>query len=48
MSRELEVLREEYKRAHDNPIFDDPADYCILLDLIADRMQEIEARYANY
>jgi hypothetical protein len=24
MSRELEVLREEYKRAVENPIFDDP------------------------
>ena len=48
MSRELEVLREEYKRAFENPIFDDPKDYCILLDLIQDRMEEIEVRYANY
>lgn len=47
MSRELEVLREEYKRAFENPIFDDPSDYCILLDLIQDRMEEIEVRYAN-
>ena len=48
MSRELEVLREEYKRAIEHPIFDNPQDYCILLDLISDRMQEIEERYANY
>jgi hypothetical protein len=48
MSRELEVLREEYKRAVDNPIFDDPKDYCVLLDLIQNRMEEIEVRYANF
>ena len=48
MSRELEVLREEYKRAVDNPLFDDPQDYCVLLDLIQDRINEIEVRYANY
>jgi hypothetical protein len=42
VSRELEVLRQEYKRAVDNPIFDDPSDYCILLDLIQDRIDEIE------
>ena len=48
MSRELEVLREEYKRAIKNPIFDDPKDYTILLDLIQDRMEEIEVRYANF
>ena len=42
MSRELEVLREEYKRATESPIFDDPKDYCILLDLIQDRIDEIE------
>jgi hypothetical protein len=48
MSRELEVLREEYKRAFENPIFDDPKDYCVLLDLIQDRINEIEVRYANH
>ena len=48
MSRELEVLRAEYKRATDEPLFDSPADYCILLDLIQDRIDEIEGRYANY
>jgi hypothetical protein len=45
---ELEVLRAEYRRAHDNPLFDDPQLYCVLLDLIQDRINEIEARYANY
>jgi hypothetical protein len=48
MSRELEVLREEYKRAVDSPLFDDPKDYCVLLDLIQDRINQIEERYANY
>jgi hypothetical protein len=48
MSKELEILREEYKRAFENPLFDDPKDYCIILDLINDRMQELEERYANY
>jgi hypothetical protein len=42
MSRELEVLREEYKRAVDNPLFDDPKDYCVLLDLIQDRISLLE------
>ena len=42
MSRELEVLRKEYERAIENPIFDDPKDYCILLDLITDRIEQIE------
>ena len=42
MNKELEVLREEYKRAVDNPLFDDPKDYCILLDLIQDRINQIE------
>jgi hypothetical protein len=47
MSRELEVLREEYKRAKENPLFDDPTDYCVLLDLIDNRIQDIQDRYAN-
>ena len=42
MSREIEILREEYKRAIDNPLFDDPEDYCVLLDLIRDRINQIE------
>jgi hypothetical protein len=43
MNRELEVLQEEYKRALTNPLFDDPKDYCILLDLIQDRIDQIES-----
>ena len=42
VSRELEVLREEYARVKGDPIFDNPADYCILLDLIMDRIELLE------
>jgi hypothetical protein len=42
VSRELEVLREEYWRVRRDPIFDNPADYCILLDLIIDRIEVLE------
>ena len=45
---ELEILRAEYKRAQENPLFDDPKLYCVLLDLIQERIEEIEERYANY
>jgi hypothetical protein len=45
---ELEILRAEYARAIAHPLFDDPAYYCVLLDLIQNRIDEIEARYANY
>ena len=38
---EIEVLKEEYKRAQKNPLFDDPAHYVILLDLILDRIEEL-------
>jgi hypothetical protein len=44
MSRELEVLREEYWRVSANPIFDNPADYCILLDLIMDKIELLESQ----
>ena len=44
MSRELEVLRAEYERAVANPIFDDPKDYCIILDLITDRIEALEEK----
>jgi hypothetical protein len=42
VSRELEVLREEYWRVRANPSYDNPADYCILLDLIIDRIEALE------
>jgi hypothetical protein len=38
---EIEVLRAEYKRAQENPLFDNPAQYVILLDLILDRIEEL-------
>jgi hypothetical protein len=45
---ELEILRAEYEHAQNNPLFDDPAKYCILLDLIQNRINEIENWYANF
>lgn len=47
MSRELEVLRAEYERAINYQLFPNPRDYCILLNLIQDRIDEIEAQNAN-
>jgi len=47
VSRELEVLREEYWRVRENPLFDNPADYCILLDLIIDRIEVLEGGEDN-
>jgi len=42
MSRELEVLRAEYWNAREHPLFDDPEDYCIILNLITERIEELE------
>ena len=42
MSLELEILREEYWRARANPLFDDPKKYCVLLDLIIERIELLE------
>lgn len=39
---ELDVLRLEYKRAQEHPLFDNPKLYCILLDLIQDRIERLE------
>ena len=39
---ELEILRAEYKRAQEHPLFDDPAQYSILLDLILDKIEQLE------
>lgn len=39
---ELEILRAEYRRAIEHPLFDDPAQYCVLLDLIQDRIDAIK------
>jgi hypothetical protein len=38
----LEILRAEYQRALNEPLFDDPALYCVLLDLIQDKIDELE------
>ena len=45
---ELEILRAEYERAQKTPLFDDPAKYCVFLDLIQNRIDEIENLYANF
>jgi hypothetical protein len=42
MSHELEVLRQEYWHARNNPLFDNPNEYCYLLDLIIARIEELE------
>lgn len=39
---ELEVLRLEYKRAQEHPLFDKPQHYCILLDVIQDKIERLE------
>jgi hypothetical protein len=36
----LEILRAEYKRALETPLFDNPAEYCVLLDLIQDEIEK--------
>ena len=41
MTRELLVLKTEYKRALEQPTFDDPKDYCVLLDLIQDKIEQM-------
>jgi hypothetical protein len=40
----LEILRLEYQRAIDEPLFDDPALYCVLLNVIQDKIDELEGR----
>jgi hypothetical protein len=42
VSRELLVLKKEYERALNQPIFDDPKDYCVLLDLIQDKIEQLK------
>jgi len=45
---ELEILRAEYQRALESPLFDEPERYCVLLDLIQARIDDIENLYANF
>jgi hypothetical protein len=42
MLNEIDILRAEYERALNAPVFDHPAEYCILLDLILNRIEELE------
>jgi hypothetical protein len=42
MSYELEILRQEYWHVRANPLFDNPKKYCVLLDLIINRIEELE------
>jgi hypothetical protein len=44
--REIQVLRAEYDRALNFPLFDSPLDYCVLLDLITDKLEELEEENA--
>lgn len=37
----VDILKAEYKRAINDPIFDNPADYCVLLNLIADELEKL-------
>lgn len=48
MSRELEILRTEYQRCLNEPVFDNPADYCIILNLIQDRIEELTNEVDEY
>jgi len=41
MNKELLILKAEYKRALEQPVFDEPKDYCLLLDLIQDRIDQL-------
>jgi hypothetical protein len=45
---ELEILEAEYLRALNDPLFDEPEKYSILLNLISDRIEDIKERYANF
>ncbi len=39
---ELEVLKLEYERAQYEPLFDNPELYSIILNLIQDRLDELD------
>jgi len=45
---ELEILEAEYLRLLNDPLFDDPEKYSIILDLVMDRIENIKERYANF
>jgi hypothetical protein len=37
----LEILKAEWLHARENPLFDEPENYCVLLDLIQDKIDEL-------
>jgi len=37
----IDILKAEYKVAKDDPTFDAPSYYCILLDLIQDEIERL-------
>lgn len=37
----IETLIAEYQRAVTDPVYDDPARYCLVLDLIADELERL-------
>ena len=39
----LIILRDEYHRAITNPLFDEPENYCVLLDVIQDAIDKEES-----
>ena len=45
---DLEILEQEYLRALNDPLFDEPEKYSVLLDLISDRIEDIKGLYANF
>lgn len=38
---ELEILEAEYQRLLNDPLFDEPEKYVIILDLVMDRIEDI-------
>ena len=45
---ELEILEAEYLRLLNDPLFDAPELYTVILDLVMDRIEDIKERYANF
>ena len=45
---ELEILRAEYQRCLETPLFDDPKKYVVILDLIQDRIDELTLDVDEY
>jgi hypothetical protein len=39
--QQIDALIQEYQRAVTDPVHDDPARYCLVLDLIADELERL-------